>query len=270
MSSRSMVHFGLFAGIVLSALQCGGDAGQALVVEHQSSERIAGRFTADGTVVEFAAASSAPLVGDVGITVGSLTYDLHYDYAARTVVADGHGGALDRPTHELLRDVVAGVAEYLGPSSAQPLEPGQQLPLQEQMLYAGLVLLQESGGMPLSRLVFELETGEVDKSLGNDGVTCIERGSTYGVSFDESSGTTVDDPRTADVEECNGKCGPGCAPLTPWAMWTLDCLEHDACCSRTDESLVCWTPLGQCGDEYVDAEADFLRGFDPLSSHCGG
>jgi hypothetical protein len=118
--------------------------------------------------------------------------------------------------------------------------------------------------------VFELGTSEVDKSLGNDGVTCIERGSTYAVSFDEASGTTVDFPRTADVEECNGKCGPGCAPLTPWSMWTLDCLEHDACCSRTDESLVCWTPLGQCGDEYVHAETDFLRGFDPLSSHCGG
>jgi hypothetical protein len=53
-------------------------------------------------------------------------------------------------------------------------------------------------------------------------------------------------------------------------MWTLDCLEHDSCCSAIGDGTTCWTPLGECGDEYVHAEADFLRGFDPFRSHCGG
>lgn len=52
-------------------------------------------------------------------------------------------------------------------------------------------------------------------------------------------------------------------------MWTLDCLEHDACCNVTSDDS-CWTPLGECGDEYDDAMGDFLRGFDPFRRHCGG
>jgi hypothetical protein len=131
------------------------------------------------------------------------------------------------------------------------------------------VLLADSGGMPLRRQVFELAPSEVDKSLGNDGVTCIERDSTYAVSFDAAGNSTVDAPVTADAEDCNGRCGPGCTALTPWSMWTLDCLEHDTCCGATGDAA-CWTPLGECGDEYVDAETDFLRGFDPFSPHCGG
>jgi len=140
-------------------------------------------------------------------------------------------------------------------------------------------LLADSGGMPLPRQVYRLDTGlppatgapaSVDKSLEDDGIGCVERGSIESVSFDDRSGTTLERPVMVDGEDCNGKCGPSCSPLTPWAMWTLDCLEHDSCCSAADEGPACWTPLGQCGDEYVHAELDFLRGFDPLSRHCKG
>jgi hypothetical protein len=53
-------------------------------------------------------------------------------------------------------------------------------------------------------------------------------------------------------------------------MWTLDCLEHDECCRDIGAEGACWAPLGECGDEYSLAEGDFLRGFAPLSRHCGG
>lgn len=273
--SKARICGGLLGGLALGALRCGGgDAEvQGLVVDEQSNERISARYAADMTNIELSSTSTGAVAGDVVIAVGALTYDLHYDFAAREVVADGHAGALDRPTHALMRDVVESVADTLRPDPGQPPEAqGANLPLHEQMLYAALVLLEESGGMPLPRLVFRLDPlaeSEIDKSLGNDGVTCIERGEAYAVSFDDASGTTEDLLVTADAAECNGKCGPGCTHLTPWAMWTLDCLEHDSCCDATGDPG-CWTPLGQCGDEYVDAETDFLRGFDPLSSHCRG
>jgi hypothetical protein len=261
---KEALRIGVLGGVALAAaVQCGGEA-PGLLIEERTGARIAGRFAgAGGQTVEFSSARSAPLAGDVVITVGSLTYELRYDYGARQVVADGHGGALDRPTHALLRDVVSSVDSYL------PFEQADELPLEEQMLYAALTLLQESGGMPLGQLVFELDAEQIDKSLGNDGVTCIEKGSTHAVSFDDSSGTTLDVPVTAGSAECNGQCGPTCTRLTPWVMWTLDCLEHDKCCDATGDPA-CWVPLGECGDEYADAEKDFLRGFDPLSRHCGG
>ena len=73
----------------------------------------------------------------------------------------------------------------------------------------------------------------------------------------------------AGIYECNGQCGPYCTQLQPWRMWTLDCLEHDACCNVTSDDS-CWTPLGECGDEYDAAMGDFLKGFAPFSKHCGG
>ena len=273
---KATVRMGLLAGLALAGVRCGQGADSPLSVEERSSERLSGHWLSDAGAFEFESTRSGALSGDVSIAVGALTYDVHYDYTAREVVADGHDGALDRPTQRLLRIASDDIARSLAaaPVATGPLATGPLTvegdSLLEPMLYASLVLLADSGGMPLSRQVFRLAPPEVgDKSLGNDGVTCIQRGDSYAVSFDAASGTTLDLPVTAGAEDCNGRCGPGCTALTPWAMWTLDCLEHDTCCDATGDPA-CWTPLGQCGDEYVDAETDFLRGFDPLSKHCGG
>jgi hypothetical protein len=263
----AMVRVGLLVGLALAGVRCGQEADSPLTVDERSGDRFSGRWLAEARSIEFESTRSGPLAGDVTIAVGALDYHVHYDFEARAVVADGRDGALDRPTQRLLRDMAEGVARYLAaqPAAAADSADGAIEP----MLYASLVLLADSGGMPLSRQVFELAPSEVDKSLGNDGVTCVERGNTYAVSFDAASNSTLEAPVAADAEDCNGRCGPGCTALTPWAMWTLDCLEHDTCCGATGDAA-CWTPLGECGDEYVDAETDFLRGFDPFSSHCGG
>jgi hypothetical protein len=261
----------LLPSLALAISSCGSVEPEPLVigrlVTEQSDDHIEGWYSADGVTIDFSSASSAPLSGDVAIRAGSLTYEVRYDYEhhpgeAREVVTDGHGGALDPRTHRVLGDALERVSQRLG--SDDPT-----LPLHEQMLFAGLALLVDSSGMPLPRMTFPLDPTEVDKSLGNDGVTCIERDTSYGVSFDVGSTVIVDEPVVSNSSLCNGQCGPACVQLTPWRMWTLDCLEHDTCCGATSNDP-CWTPLGECGDEYADAEADFLRGFDPFGQHCGG
>jgi hypothetical protein len=270
-----------------AGLGCGGEAPSEpvegrLLVEERDGVQLAARYLAGGEALELSSRGTGPLAGHVVIGAGAVSLDMYYDFAAREVVADGHDGALDRHTHGLLRNAAVHVAKELAP----PQSSREASPLHEQMLTAGMVLLADSGGMPVPRLVFALDAaatgpsqalatpaapkGDVDKSLGNDGVACVDRGSIHAVSFDDANGTWLDQEVSVDAEDCNGKCGPGCASLTPWAMWTLDCLEHDRCCGANDVGALCWTPLGQCGDEYVDAELDFLRGYDPLSRHCGG
>jgi hypothetical protein len=287
MKWTSGVSRGLVAVGGLLWIGCGADAppeptpGQ-LIIDERGGDLLVARYVSGDQVIELSAQGVAPLAGDVAIGVGAVHFDLHYDFAAREVTTDGQDGALDRHTHRLSSDAAESVARFLEPTRDAPSGPL----LHEQMLSAGLVVLADSGGRPLSRLVFRLDSNQadaepaatggapleetVDKSLEDDGVRCVDRGSTESVSFDNNRGTTVERAVTVDAEDCNGKCGPSCAPLTPWAMWTLDCLEHDTCCSAADEGPACWTPLGQCGDEYVAAERDFLRGFDPLSRHCGG
>ncbi|HKO92356.1 MAG TPA: hypothetical protein VJU61_14430 [Polyangiaceae bacterium] len=231
-------------------------------MERRTSDTFTGRVLEEERALTFVAASADAWAGEVELRVGSRVYEVDYDYVAGRVVTDGQGVGLDRPTAQLLSDAVRLVEDYLG-------ENNPALPFHEQMLFAALVTWQGSGGMPLGRRTFALDPEEVTKSLGNDAVTCIRSGQSYLVSFDHDETTVIDRTVTAGESNCNGRCGPSCSQLQPWAMWTLDCLEHDECCRDTNDPL-CWTPLGDCGDEYADAEVDFLRGFDPFRGHCGG
>ncbi len=233
----------------------------------RTEQRVEGRFEQDGQVIEFSSERTGPLTGDVRIDSGALRYELHYDYDARQVVTDGHGGALQYEMQRPLREAIEQLSAQLGSSGREP-------PLHEGMLLAGLSMLHESGGMPLELQTFDLgpeasSAGDVDKSLDDDGIQCIRSGGIYYVSFDFGETTVLDTEVQAGSYECNGQCGPYCTQLQPWRMWTLDCLEHDTCCNATSDDA-CWTPLGECGDEYEAAMGDFLRGYAPFSRHCGG
>ena len=252
----------------------GADGSGALLVSEHEDARISGRFAARGLEIQFTARGSAPLAGDVQVRTGALSYDLHYDYEQREVHSDGHGGALTRPALRALRGATDGLLGYLG-----PVQPGPAL--HEQMLLASLTLLRDSGGMPLDGQTFDLRAAAplssskadaplLDKSLQDDGIRCIQSGEWYPVSFDYGETTVLGADVQAGSKDCNGQCGPACAQLTPWRMWTLDCLEHDTCCAVTDGDAECWTPLGECGGEYEAAMKDFLRGYEPLRKHCGG
>jgi hypothetical protein len=266
----------------LAALRCvsagespdGSTEPMSLSLAERNSERISGELWTDAALVEFSSTPSAPLAGSVAIHVTSfadtpappLDYELRYDYAAGVVTSDGHSGRLDREALGRLQSAASAVAAQLGAD-----DPA--LPLHGQMLFAAFVLLAESGGMPLDPLTFDLPLPEGDaleKSLENDGVGCISRGETILGSFDFGRTVVADEPFVVDSHSCNGLCGPSCTRLTAFEMWTLDCLEHDECCKAIGDNTTCFTPLGECGDEYVDAETDFLRGFDPFSRHCGG
>ena len=258
----------------LAAPGCGADDAAPSTHAERTPTRASIQLSAGELFIQIESTASEPLAGAVSVDIEpagdtaqtSLTYELRYDYAEGWVTGDGAGLQLDRQSLQTLGEAANQLAHELGTNDPS-------LPLHEQMAFAALVMLAESGGMPLRPSTFVLRDRPDaigDKSLQNDGVSCLQRGSTYLVSYDFGSTTVVDTAITADSRSCNGLCGPSCTRLTPYAMWTLDCLEHDSCCSAIGDGTTCWTPLGECGDEYVHAEADFLRGFDPFRGHCSG
>src|SRR4051812_25243927 len=111
----------------LTGVAAGVHGSGTLQVNEQTAASISGRFSSAGQEIEFSARGTAPLAGDVQVRMGPLSYDVHYDYAARSVRTDGHGGALDRPALRSLGGAIDGLLEYLGPS-----QPGSAL--HEQML----------------------------------------------------------------------------------------------------------------------------------------
>ncbi|MET0412269.1 MAG: hypothetical protein ABW217_13285 [Polyangiaceae bacterium] len=230
--------------------------------------RSEGRFDTSERELSFSAESPRQGLAEVTLAIDGARFDARFDFAAGEVMLDGHDAALDRGAHGVLLEAAEVLATDLDADAA----------LEQRALYAAIVAWQQAGGVPLSQKRFALRQSEQhtgldeplrDKSLLDDGVTCLARGETYAVSFDHGDASVIDEPIVADGWECNGLCGPYCTELTPWRMWTLDCLEHDQCCRATD-TPDCWAPLGECGDEYEAAIADFLRGFDPFARHCGG
>jgi hypothetical protein len=286
MPQPSLLNVTYYAPALLALLAgCGGGPPTADGAEAGLQGSFPEADLDDGRQLEFSSRVTTPAVADVQLRVGALSFEAHFDYARGQVVTDGHGLALDHEAHTLLRGALENMLST--PSGEKPLPDGQDLAgpwagtaltFEQRALYAALVVWAESGGIPVFQKTFALpgasEARLSDKSLGDDGVSCITRGESYEVSFNyvSNAGDIIVEDRlvTADTHSCNGLCGPACVLLTPFQSWTLDCLEHDECCSETDGGPDCWVPLGECGDEYERAVSDFLLGVDPFASHCGG
>ena len=57
---------------------------------------------------------------------------------------------------------------------------------------------------------------------------------------------------------CPGRCGAGCG-LGGFGAYTKDCLEHDHCVGH-DNAAPCCANDRRCGDEFFEAEGDYLFG----------
>lgn len=58
---------------------------------------------------------------------------------------------------------------------------------------------------------------------------------------------------------CHGGCGTSCATTNGYMTFSYDCGEHDPCGRVHGGSTNPWD--GECGDEYWDADDDFLWGW---------
>ncbi len=74
------------------------------------------------------------------------------------------------------------------------------------------------------------------------------------------------------ASSCIGRCGPGCGIINSpgEGIYTLNCGDHDRCCGIHDAfGPNCLTPTSvACGDEWVDAEDDFLFAIEPFNDVC--
>ncbi|HWO12689.1 MAG TPA: hypothetical protein VNN80_24495 [Polyangiaceae bacterium] len=142
-----------------AALRCSSEQLSQRLVE-LSAERASGEVATDDVRVEFVSVPAGPLAGDVSIDVTllwaelPLAFELHYDYESGDVTTDGHGARLTLRSSRVLADAVERLSQELGPDNSE-------LPLHAQMLFAALVVLAESGGIPLTPMTFRTDGGDM-------------------------------------------------------------------------------------------------------------
>lgn len=105
------------------------------------------------------------------------------------------------------------------------------------------------------------------KVLGNDGIRCVRRGTSYALEYDEGdNGRVYRTTKRAGYDAsgivsgygCMGRCGINCGNWWIPSAWTLDCFEHDECGLRLKASGGTADP--NCGDEFDEAADDYLFG----------
>lgn len=96
----------------------------------------------------------------------------------------------------------------------------------------------------------------------NEGITCINIGSTVKAVYDKANGRTI--RRNIRVGnsykggQCMGRCGAACGNFLPDA-WTKDCLDHDICIAdQNGQNGLANDP--NCGNEFNHAASDYVFG----------
>lgn len=119
---------------------------------------------------------------------------------------------------------------------------------------AGLGLLAFLAAAPEAA---PLDLHTIPRSVGNDGIKCLEQGKTYEASYTTASGTVMKQTIanwSPNTSACLGGCGSACDLVT---NYTLDCLEHDLCAGALEPGTI---GVGaHCRDEWWQAADDFIN-----------
>ena len=116
--------------------------------------------------------------------------------------------------------------------------------------------------MTLSAFIIVSSASLTYAASSNEGITCINRGSTVQAVYDKANGRTI--RRNIRVGQsykggqCMGRCGAACGNFLPDA-WTKDCLDHDICVADQNGQ----NQLGSdpnCGNEFNHAASDYIWG----------
>ncbi|MEL7147033.1 MAG: hypothetical protein AAFO69_11740 [Bacteroidota bacterium] len=133
----------------------------------------------------------------------------------------------------------------------------------------GLIRLMEYwSNAPTNHLYTDYSIGSTDEKaqiagrLGNEGITCIRKGTYVNAEYDDSRGTRSDRVKVGSKARngygCMGRCGADCGRWWIPSAWTKDCMDHDQCSNVNNSSG--GSSDRNCGDEFNEAADDWAFG----------
>lgn len=227
------------------------------------ADPIIGQFTHDGLVVSYAASLEAPARASVRVEVGGLVLETWADFDRQVAGSDGHGGVMTAADRRAIAALFQELQPLLGGGPAG-LAPHEGLLLRRLAYWSEAPVGTTFGAREYGPPAFgfggirPLESGRGCQYSDENGIRYFNCNVSTQVECHDANHCFTCALRAAgrNSSGCAGECGPGCNGLN---IYTWDCLDHDYCCRFHGG---CWNPWdGECGDEYWEADDDFLWGW---------
>lgn len=242
-----------------------GSTAQGLTFTRHDASALEGTFALDGGIVRFVATSVEAGHAELHFQINDKV--VQYEGLASTDEQEGFfrvnaDVAFSAAEKELARSLVDALSQEFGNEASALSLFEASVPKMAQFIAD-----QREGSVisSIARLEFAGADTAREKSLNDDGVTCVKRGKSMSVQYDDKKGAV----RTVAVVvganwgtsacgsgnyDCMGRCSAGCTGFG--GGWTLDCLEHDAC--SHDMCAGGGNRDSNCGDEYSNATWDIF------------
>jgi hypothetical protein len=231
-------------------------------IEQRSADHVVGTAQLGELGVRFESVSE-------GTTAGHIIFDLDHGSVAYGVSlddneywSDGQGIALREGDVVLMQQLAAALTEAMA-------DDADDLGFAEMLLVNGVTYLSQAPvGWQIpsrSRALPQPGVSPTDTlwSTADDGIKCVKKYSWYSASWDWPDYYESKVVQVNEGGHCLGKCGD--CGFGFGQSWTLDCLEHDSCIK--DAASMGLPVVGEvpwdyyCGDEWQEAENDFLYGW---------
>lgn len=271
----------------LQAQQAPPSAAGELVLSQRDTAKIEGQYGVAGSLVTYSAHRTGTDQATLHVEVNGKSLDMTVDFAARTGSWDGHGNILGTEGKMALVAMERALAGRLAPKRS-PLGPHEALLYRAVMYWseapAGLVLTSDkissvhqqhgvkdprAAGPPSGseEPCIDPVTGDVSilcQQSNEDGIWYIGCSGSWLACYDSASRCFSCAYQTVGkARDCWGRCGGGCCVPDGLGIYTYDCHDHDTCCRLHGGCANPWD--SECGDEYWEADDDFLYG----QQNCG-
>jgi hypothetical protein len=279
LSARPIVPLATLAASLLLATSAGAqtaDTRGELTLASRTERQISGRFDHEGRVVSFLGRTETPGHAMVRVEVDALRLETWVDFEQQRARTDGHGGVVtlqDRQALAALYERMRGGLVAAPGATASQKEPPHEALLLRRIAYwseapVGTTLGAREFGPPSARFAPQRPAPGGGGHTAAAALACQmpdENGIAYfncnvspQVECHDASHcfTCASRPAGRYAADCPGECGPGCNGLN---IYTWDCLDHDYCCRIHGGCLNPWD--SECGDEFFEADDDFLWGW---------
>lgn len=232
--------------------------------EIHTVDEISGKNTEDGILMDYKVVAKDEYDVILELSINDKKFKAQLNYDVLSVQYDGFGNSFNAEELSAMDKTLNKIGEAIVEENTD-IDWNTDISMVENSL---VTVLSHLSNAPVNYPIKSRSiSGDTDRALGNDGISCVSKGNWYTIQWDDDQNENTytfskqvngdGGPRNI---KCIGRCGGGCKPWWAWwAIWSKDCFEHDWCYSYLNVGTGGGDP--SCGDEWWQASDDYIFGF---------